>query len=353
MKPAATYYDNFISSIGRLSSPPPAYLVRGNSDFLIEQCWNALVNRLSKLYNSRIITARYSAREITINDLMEILSTIPMGGIFRLLFLNDAQKFDSRNWNRVEKYLQNPTPKTCLFMGWYDLKGNPELEKKVRQAGGDVILANAPRYGALTGWIKKQARLYGKQISNEAAALLVQYLGDNLRILHGEIEKAALFVGEKRTIEEDDLLNITSVKEFYSIFELTDYIASKNTAGAIRCLQALINSGESPLAVLGILSRHVRLVWQVKSALENKLSEQEISKLTGLPSFVVKKMIHLSERISEKELRKFHKLLVQADYKLKTSQIPPYHLFTNIIFQMVLKNSLESAVKPQHTIHSP
>ncbi len=333
MNPAIIYYDSFISSIGKLSNPSPAYFVKGNSDFLIEQCWDVLVNRLSKLYNNRIITARYSAREITINDLMEILSTIPMGGIFRLIFLNDAQRFDSRNWNRVEKYFQTPTPKTCLFIGWYDSKGNAGLEKKVRQTGGSVILANAPKSRALTGWIKKQAMIYGKKISDGAAALLVQYLGNNLRILHGEIEKAALFVGDRKVIKEDDLLNVTSVKEFYSIFELTDYIAEKDTAGAIKCLRALINSGESPLAILGILSRHVRLVWQIKSALENNLSEQEITKITGLPPFVIKKITYLSGKISDKELRQFHKLLVQADYRLKTSQVLPHHLFTNLILQ--------------------
>ncbi len=310
---------------------------------MIHECWHLLVDRCSALYGGRILTAHYVPKDIPIDDLVEILSTVPMGNIFRIIFLNNLQTMDKKALSRLSNSLKRPAPFTCFVMGWHDPKGMAEVEQIVEKTGGIVILANAPRPSLLPSWVKKHVLAFGKKMSDEAASLLVQYAGNNLWVLHNEIEKLVLYAGDKEFIGEEDVLNATSCKEFYSIFEFVDYLSQGNFLAAVESLRALISSGEASLAILGLLSRHIRLLWQIKSAMKEKLPKGEISRITGLPDFVLDKMMAQSKNISENTLRELHKLLVHMDLKLKTTSLSPEYLFTHLIIRFFQSYNLQSS----------
>jgi len=110
-----------------------------------------------------------------------------------------------------------------------------------------------------------------------------------------------------------------------------DALASGNASDAFLKLSDLLESGEQPIAFLGLLARHVRLLWQVKSAEKSGKSLAEIKAIIGLPEFVVSRLVEQSRAFSESDLRELHRGLYEADLSLKTTPVPPLHVLTMIL----------------------
>ena len=75
---------------------------------------------------------------------------------------------------------------------------------KAASEHGKVIQSMLPRGAALVSWIKRRAQSIGVSINEEAATLLANYIGNQLRLLANELAKLATYVGDGGTITVDD-----------------------------------------------------------------------------------------------------------------------------------------------------
>src|SRR5262249_60566479 len=124
---------------------------------------------------------------------------------------------------------------------------------------GAAIAAAAPRPGELAGWLRARARADGFELEPDAAALLVEYCGDDLTRLRGELEKAALAGGpENRRVRAADVRAVVGEHRLRHIFDLTRALTARDTGRALALCESLLNAGEEPLVVLTMLVREVR-----------------------------------------------------------------------------------------------
>ena len=85
--------------------------------------------------------------------------------------------------------------------------------------------------------IARQAvQLREKDISDEAMAELLTNVGPNARQLHSEIEKLALFVGNRREIEVADVAAICTVNKSGRAFALADALGDRDLPRLLRTL---------------------------------------------------------------------------------------------------------------------
>jgi DNA polymerase-3 subunit delta len=82
----------------------------------------------------------------------------------------------------------------------------------------------------------KALRALKKSISDEALAELVATVGPNLRQLHNEIEKLALFVDGRARIEVADVQAIVTRNKQARAFALADAVGQRNLPRALACL---------------------------------------------------------------------------------------------------------------------
>ncbi|MCZ7627208.1 MAG: hypothetical protein M5R38_16910 [Candidatus Methylomirabilis sp.] len=68
-----------------------------------------------------------------------------------------------------------------------------------------------------------------------------------------------------------------------SIFQLTDAVSSRNLDPALRCLTSLLESGEEPLAIIGMLARQIRLLIRAKSLREQSATVGRMTQGFNLP----------------------------------------------------------------------
>jgi DNA polymerase III subunit delta len=75
-----------------------------------------------------------------------------------------------------------------------------------------------------------------KEISDEALGELVQNVGPNARQLHGEVEKLALYVGERGEIEVADVAAVCTRNKMARAFALGDALGDRDLAKLLRTL---------------------------------------------------------------------------------------------------------------------
>ena len=76
---------------------------------------------------------------------------------------------------------------------------NTKLAKKLKKVG-ELVKCTSPEGRELIAWIRNAARQREKNIDSEAANLLAEWIGENLTALNSELDKLALFLGERDSI---------------------------------------------------------------------------------------------------------------------------------------------------------
>ena len=84
---------------------------------------------------------------------------------------------------------------------------------------------------------------------------------------------------------EDAKEAVTSQRSF-TVFELLRYVSQGQTRQAVSSLRNLLLAGESPLGILALLARQIRILWQAKDGAERKMPVAELAQKINLPAAV-------------------------------------------------------------------
>ena len=81
-------------------------------------------------------------------------------------------------------------------------------------------------------WARKALRARQKEISDEALAELISRVGPNARQLDNEVEKVALYVGDRKEIEFEDVATICTRNKTARAFALGDALGDRDLPAA-------------------------------------------------------------------------------------------------------------------------
>jgi DNA polymerase III subunit delta len=114
-------------------------------------------------------------------------------------------------------------------------------------------------------WIRGRLQQSGIRASGTAIEILADRVEGNLLAAKQEIEKLALLApgGE---VDAETMSTVVADSARYNIFDLIDRILSGDGQIAARMLRGLRDEGAEPLAILGILTRELRLLIQAAEA---------------------------------------------------------------------------------------
>lgn len=177
-----------------------------------------------------------------------------------------------------------------------------------------------PKEWELPNWIQQQARDEGGEISWDASRELAGLAGNDLRLLHQEIEKLLLYA-DGRPVTETDVRTLVSRAREASVFDLVDYVGRREVDEALRLLHHLLDEGEPPLRLLAMLARQVRILLQVSELRSNRMTQEQIAKQLKLHPYVVQKGLAQAPNFTLQQLEKAHALLVETDWMIKTGEM--------------------------------
>jgi DNA polymerase-3 subunit delta len=218
----------------------------------------------------------------------------------------------------VDALKQIPPFTDLVLMDGKISTGNPLL--RGLSAAAQVKAFPVLKDAGLRQWIERRVKAAGGSIAPKAVEMLVRFVGGNLWLMAGEVDKLVLFAGGRR-IEEGDVGGVVSYAQEANIFALVDAILEFRAGIAQERLQQLLTQGAVPSYILVMIARQVQLMVRVKVLKSEKLSRGEMQDRLGLTSdFVLRKALEQADRYSPARLREVYHRLLEADISIKTGK---------------------------------
>jgi DNA polymerase-3 subunit delta len=178
-----------------------------------------------------------------------------------------------------------------------------------------------PTSGKLRRWITDRVERKGGEIEASAAEELAAFVGSDLRLLDQELDKLISYVDRARPITRTDVHLLVSYVQQANVFEMVDALGRRDGEQAIKLLHRLLEGGEHPLSLLGMIVRQFRIMIQVKDLVERGVPSKKIGAQLGLHPFVAEKGLQQSRNFSMEQLETIYRKLLETDLAIKTGQM--------------------------------
>jgi DNA polymerase-3 subunit delta len=216
--------------------------------------------------------------------------------------------------------------------------------------------------GQAEAWARKGLGARQKEISDEALAELIDRVGPNARQLDNEVEKVALYVGDRKEIEFDDVATICSRNKMARAFALGDALGDRDLPRLLARLdealwEVKLDPQKSEIGLLyGLISKvramlllkeMLREGW-VKPAMEynrfkaqlervpkDQLPEDRRFNPLALNPYVLYKALPQVQRYSEAELVRAMDLLFQCNLRLVSTNLDESLVVQQTLVQIV------------------
>ena len=295
----------------------PVYFLYGDEPFLAERASHRIMERVvdpaMKDFNLNI----YYGSDCKGTEILDTAQTLPMFAERRVVLVRRAEGLPVATQEGLLPYLANPSPETCLIF----VAGKPDLRRKFfaelkKQSG---CLEFKKLYENKLGpFISSEASVHGKKIDSAGTELLAFLVGSNLQALSSQIEKAALFVGNRPVITVEDVRTIVSQSKEFSAFELARFVGEKNLAKALATLESMLVNGEEAPMILGALASHFRRIWRMRELHDQKLAPAEIGKQLKIHQFFLAEQLTQAKKYAITELELLFERLYRADQAVKS-----------------------------------
>ena len=309
----------------------PLYYFFGDEPYLMEKGIGRLLERLvdpaSRDFNLNI----YYGPECKGEEIADTAQTLPMFAEWRVVLVKRGEALSASALDQLLAYVQNPSPSTCLIIQGEKIDQRKKIFAEFKK-NGVLVECRRPYENQLAGFIRTEASVYGKKINSAAAELLVHLVGNNLLELASQIEKVAVYTGDRGTIELADVRNIVSDTKVDNVFELANALGNRDLPVSMRRLQTILRDGEAPLMLLAMITRHFRQIWQVRELMDMKAPEHEIGKKTGINPYFLKGVLTQAKNFTPADCRTLFELLLASDLSMKSGGKP-----TLVIGELVMK----------------
>jgi DNA polymerase III subunit delta len=216
-------------------------------------------------------------------------------------------------------------------------------------------------------WARQALRERKKEISDEALSELVANVGPNARILSSEVEKVALFVGERKEIEVEDVAGVCTRNKSARAFALGDALGDRDLPRLLRTLDeelwemkfdkqkseiGLLYGLISKVRAMILLKEMMREGWikaegdygRFKTQLERvpaaQLPEDKRYNPLAINAYVLFKALPQARRYSQEELVNAMDVLLRCNQQLVSSRLDGALILQQALVRIVEKPSV-------------
>lgn len=235
-------YREIIDSIKK-GNPSSVYLLMGEEPYYIDLIVDAIENYVVKEENKVFDMLVFYGADADLEVVMANARQYPVMGDIQLVILKEAQSYpgSKTQLDKLAPYILQPNQKGVFVLAYKgdNLSATSALMKAASKAGDNVVVFKSPkiREYQLAAPIKDYCRMKKIAIEEQAVQILIEYIGNSLQKLFGEIDKliVAAGVGAKRITAGMVEENIGISKEFNN-FELSKALSLKDYPKTMRIL---------------------------------------------------------------------------------------------------------------------
>lgn len=255
--------DAFLSDPGATPLDVPAILVAGDETYLVDKVVKSILGSLITMPGSEAFDLESrDAAELTETDYETLVGTPPLMNDRRIVVLKGVPSVSAAVRDRIKSTLEEAPATLCLVgTGGAAMRGNLY---QLWEKRGLRIVCELPRKSARSKqvdfdyerWLAARARAdFGKRLEKDAARALAE-LGAELQPLYAELEKVALYVGDRESIGLEDVESVCRGGTVGTVWEWCDAVGRGDRERAFRLLGRLLESGESAYRLVPLLATH-------------------------------------------------------------------------------------------------
>ncbi len=261
-------------------------------------------------------------RKLKLDELAGVCEAMPFLADKRLVVVTDALKHLKAGKERDElrAYLEH-VPATCdlVFVEGADVDKRSSLFSYLKKVAQVQVFE--PRTGNdLIGWMNERVRVSGVQLDPAAAQRLIDYVGNDGRMLASELAKLSSYVGRGGRIGGTEVDLLVQDTHEQNLFAFIDDLSLRQGRDALKGLRALLADGQAATYIVFMLARQVRILLGVQALATQRLSADEMAAQLKQKPFVIRKALSQVRRFEQGELAALHDQLLAVDHAIKTGR---------------------------------
>lgn len=323
----------------RGGAPDRLYIFHGEEVFLLhhyfEQLKKLLLDDLTESFNFHKLTQE----TFDLQTFADSVEAMPMMAEYTLIQVDEVDifKLPESDRTRIAEVLSD-IPDYCTVVFTYEtVSWKPDKRYKklwdAVQSAATIIEFEKQGQRELVAWVSRHFLSRGKRISNDLCAYLIDITGGTMTALAGEISKIASYSGADE-IKKSDIDAVTEPVLDAVVFQMTDMISEGKYGQALLKLQTLLKMQEEPLGILGAIGGHFRRLSAARTLLDNGRGAADLMKLCHIPDYPARKTMDAARRFRPEFCAKAAELILEADYRIKTSFDDPDRLLELLILQL-------------------
>lgn len=323
----------------RSGSPARLYIFHGEESFLLNHYFGQLKKTLLDDLTESFNFHRLNNENFDIQSFADSVEAMPMMAENTLVQVDEVDifKLPEADRNKVAEILSDiPDYCTVVFtyetLSWKPDKRLKKLWDAVQSNGVEVEFAKQGQR-ELIAWVSRHFLALGKRVSNDLCAYLIDITGGTMTALAGEIAKIASYSGADEIVKAD-IDAVTEPVMDAVVFQMTDLLGEGKYGQALQKLQTLLKMQQEPLGILGAIGGHFRRLSASRTLLDNGRGAVDLMKLYHLPDYPARKTMDAARRFRPEFCAKAAELVLETDYKMKTSFDEPERLLELLILQL-------------------
>ena len=265
----------------------PVYLLMGEESYYIDQITNYIAANILTDAEKAFNQLTLYGKDVDVPAIINAARKFPMMATHQVIIVKEAQNL--KTINELEVYLHAPQKSTILVVA---VKHKP-LDKRTKfykkaEEIGEVFESGKLYDSDIPQWITAFLKAKDIAISEKAAFLLKEYLGNDLSKIANELDKLMITLpAGSKTINDDNVVQNIGISKDYNTFELNKAISNREMHKAMMIADHFDRNPKDNPLVLTIISlfNHFSKVL-VYHMLKDKSKESVAAKLKINPFFV-------------------------------------------------------------------
>ena len=301
------------------------YIFHGEETFLLhhylEQIRKQLLDELTESFNYH----RLNNETFDLQSFADAVENLPMMADATFVQVDDVDPFKMNEGDRTKMAeILSDIPDYCTVvftfetLPWKTVKRLKKLWEAI-DGNGEIVEFAKQDQKDLIAWVTRHFAAHNKQISSDLCAYLIDITGGTMTALSGEIDKISAYSGADH-IKKTDIDAVTEPVLDAVVFQMTELLSSGRYADALLKLQQLLKMQEEPIKILGAVGGHFRRISTARTLLDHGKTPSDLQKLCApMPDFAARKTMEAARRFRPDFCRKSAELILETDYRMKTS----------------------------------
>ena len=340
--------DRFLEKL-KSGKPIPGILLLGNESYLREICRKKLIEVFADPNAAEWSVVRFSANEDSVETVVNQAQTMPMLVPRQVIIYSDAEELESlgektrdATLDQLEAYLKDPAPFTVLVFeaAAFDQRMRPYKILSGQTLVVECELAGEPeeREAAAAAIAEQMARELKIEVARDAARLLAESTNADLARIRTELEKLRSYAGERKCVTLEDVKLLVVSEKRYTVWQLSEMLASGDQSRALRFLDSVLHEGEQPVMIVGAMAWMYRKLMEAQELPRSADAWQAASRLR-MRRDTAELALREAKRMPREQLAAGLAALAEADNRLKSGVAAPHAVMEFLVTQLATRKA--------------